>query len=105
MTEQLNPAVLSKLDAFGQRRRALIIYRGVCAGIISLVIAMIVVAIADWLFFLPNQVRWLLSLAAYTMVGAVVWFTCVRLIWRIPTASRPTTPSSKTIPSSVHITP
>ena len=56
MTNELNPAVLQKLDAFGRRRRTLILYRGVCTGLVSLIGAVLLLALVDWLFFLPvNQ--------------------------------------------------
>ena len=38
-----NPIIERKLTAFAQRRRRLVLWRGLCAGVISLLVAMLVI--------------------------------------------------------------
>ncbi len=82
MTGQLDPAVARKLDDFRSRRRRLILFRGLCAALVALILALIVVVLADWLLFLPEPVRWLLSSLAYGCVAVVAWLTCLRWLRR-----------------------
>ena len=56
MHAQLDPAVTAKLDAFRVRRQRLIFSRGICALLVSTVLAFILVVLADWLLFLPESV-------------------------------------------------
>jgi len=53
MSHQIAPLILQKLQAFSQRRRRLIIVRGVCAGLAMLLATMMVVALVDLRFLLP----------------------------------------------------
>jgi hypothetical protein len=87
MHSPLNPAVAAKLDDFRSRRRRLIVTRGICAGLFTTASALIGVTVLDWLLFLPQSIRWILSGCVYAGVAWVVWSTCLRLIWRIPSAA------------------
>ena len=91
MPELLNPAstkidplILQKLQAFADRRRKLIIFRGIYAAVATLLVAMMVVAFLDWLFVLPDAARWTLSGAAYLAIIVVEWRSCWRLLLHAP---------------------
>jgi len=91
MPELLNPAsakidplILAKLQAFADRRRKLIVRRGIYAAVATLLIAMMVVAFVDWAFVLPDAVRWTLSGAAYLAIIVVEWRSCWRLLLHAP---------------------
>ena len=74
----------SALRAFRRRRAGLILLRGVCATLVTLVTAMAAVVLLDFLFVLPDMVRWALSAAGYAVSLAVAWRTCLRKIVRMP---------------------
>lgn len=61
MSTQLDPTILRKLGAFSERRRRLIIIRGIAAAVATLLATMMVVALVDWLFVLREWQRWALS--------------------------------------------
>jgi len=82
----VDPQILEKLEAFGRRRRRLILWRGVSVAFAALLTAMMVVALADWLFVLPDVIRWILSGLAYLLVLAVEWKACVRPLLHRPDA-------------------
>lgn len=84
MSVSLNPITQQKLDEFERRRRRLVLIRGVCAGLVSFLLLMTLIATADWLWVLPGSARWTMSLAGYAGTGLVVWFTCLRLLVYIP---------------------
>ena len=84
MSHQIAPLILQKLRDFSQRRRRLIIVRGVCAGLAMLLATMMVVALVDWLFVLPDWLRWSLSGVAYAAVLIVEWRSCLRLLMHAP---------------------
>jgi hypothetical protein len=88
MSSGLDPVILRKLEAFSLRRRKLIILRGVLAAIGMLLATMTVVALIDWLFILPDWVRWSLSGAAYVAVLVTEWRACVRLLVHSPDPRR-----------------
>ena len=88
MSHQIDPVILQKLQAFSHRRRNLIITRGVCAGVGMLLATMMVVALVDWLFVLPDWLRWTLSGVAYLAVIVVEWRSCLRLLVHAPGARR-----------------
>ena len=58
MSTHIDPLILNKLAAFSQRRRKLIIIRGVCAALAMLLATMMLVAFVDYLFVLPDWMRW-----------------------------------------------
>ena len=84
MNPHLDPVILQKLDAFSQRRRKLIILRGICAAVATLLLAMMVVALIDAIFVLPDWARWTLSAAAYLAVLVVEWRSSLRLLVHAP---------------------
>ncbi|MEQ9407954.1 MAG: hypothetical protein RIK87_09525 [Fuerstiella sp.] len=84
MSVSLDPTVAGKLQQFGRRRFRLLLARGICAGIVSLVLCVALVAAVDWYWLLSDRVRWLLSGLAYLTVFGVVWFTCLRRLIRSP---------------------
>ncbi len=84
MTVQIDPIILRKLDDFSQRRRQLIIWRGLLAAGATLLLAMMLVALIDAIFVLPDAARWALSGAAYLAVIIVEWRASLRLLVRPP---------------------
>lgn len=85
MNTGLSQLTLDTLHAFAARRRMLIAVRGACVGIVSLVVVMSLVAIADAIFIIKSQpLRWSISLAGYALVALVIWITCLRSLLRIP---------------------
>ena len=88
MSNRLDPLILAKLQAFSQRRRRLILFRGALAAVATLLATMMLVAFIDWLFVLPDGVRWGLSAAAYLTILAVEWRSCLRLLVYTPSPKR-----------------
>ena len=88
MNPKIDPLILQKLQAFSQRRRQLIIRRGIYAAIATLLAAMMIVAFIDWLFVLPDAARWALSGAAYLAIVVVEWRSCLRLLITAPTPQK-----------------
>src|SRR5437868_10072940 len=84
MSYNLDPRILSKLRAFAQRRRKLLIIRGVCSALAMLLATMMLVALIDRLFVLPDEARWALSAVAYLAVLVVEWRTCLRQLTHAP---------------------
>lgn len=84
MNTALDPRILAKLEAFAQRRRKLIIYRGIATALAMLLATMLLVAAADYFFVLSDEVRWALSGAAYLAVLIAEWRTCWRLLAHAP---------------------
>lgn len=84
MSHQIDPVILRKLQAFSDRRRNLILIRGVCAGVAMLLATMMIVALVDWLFVLPDWLRWTLSSVAYASVIFVEWRSCLRMLVHAP---------------------
>lgn len=80
----LNPITLAKLEQFRRRRRRLILLRGICSAVVSFLVLMSLVALADWLWILSDSLRWTLSGIAYAGVVLVAWLTCLRAMIRIP---------------------
>ena len=84
MSITLNSTTRQKLQQFGRRRRRLVLTRGVCSAIVSFLALMSVTALADWLWLLPDALRWGLSVVGYAGAVVVVWLSCLRLMIRIP---------------------
>ncbi|QEG38862.1 hypothetical protein [Roseimaritima ulvae] len=78
MSVSLNPITITKLDQFRRRRRAMVLLRGVAAGVVTFLVAMLCVSIVDWLWVLPTSVRWTLSTLGYLASAAVVYGVCLR---------------------------
>src|SRR4051812_32108264 len=84
MSHQIDPLIHQTLQAFSQRRRKLIVIRGICAGIAMLLATMMLVALIDWFFVLPDWLRWSLSGVAYAVVIVVEWRSCLRMLMHAP---------------------
>jgi hypothetical protein len=87
MTTQLDPVVVRRLQQFARRRRRLIVVRGLCAGIVSLLLCMGLIGAADWYWLLSDTVRWIMSGCLYVVVVAAVWMTSLRRMIRVPADS------------------
>src|SRR6185436_12361231 len=81
MPAQLDPLIEQQLLAFGRRWRRLVLLRGVCGGVITLLGMMTLVAFADWVFLMPEGLRWGLSATGYLATVLVVWFVCLRQLF------------------------
>jgi hypothetical protein len=60
----------------------------VATGLAILLATMLLVALIDWLFVLPDSVRWALSGAAYLAVIFAEWRSCLRLLAHAPDSRR-----------------
>ena len=71
MSVQVDPIILSKLEEFRKRRRNLIVLRGLCSAVVSLLAVFTVIAVADYLVGMSENLRvcpyhrWLLSRLVY----------------------------------------
>ncbi|EDY21451.1 hypothetical protein CfE428DRAFT_0696 [Chthoniobacter flavus Ellin428] len=81
---KIDPLILRKLQAFADRRRKLIVRRGIYAAVATLLVAMMVVAAIDYIFVLPDALRWTFSGAAYLAIIIVEWRSCWRLLLKAP---------------------
>ncbi len=84
MNAGLDPIIASKLRQLGRRRLRLLMLRGLCAGIVTFVVTVSLVAFADWFWLLSDQARWALSGAAYALVVIAVWATSLRRLVHRP---------------------
>ncbi len=84
MSASLDPQIQEKLRAFAQRRRRLIIIRGVLAAVGMLLLTMLAVAVVDLQWMLPDWLRWTLSGVAYAAVLVIVWRQCLRQLLHAP---------------------
>lgn len=75
---RLSESITDALTAFSQRRIRLLKLRAVAAGLIALFVTMTIVAIFDYLWWMPDLVRWSLSLIAYLATAGAV----LRYGWR-----------------------
>jgi hypothetical protein len=77
MNPQLHPKIDSVLRAFAGRQRRLRLIRGgcVCLGLAGALLGGL--AFLDWVFVLPDAVRWALSAGAYTVLILVA----ARTLW------------------------
>ena len=83
-TTALDPTVVRKLRQFGRRRFLLLFMRGLCAAVVTFLVCMAIVALIDWYWVLSEQTRWGLSLSAYAITIAAVWFTSLRKLVDVP---------------------
>ncbi len=70
----LDPATTEALIHFARRRRVLLVLRAIAAGIVTLIAMMLLVALCDYLWFLSDSVRWMMSVVGYALVFAVMWW-------------------------------
>ena len=81
---RLDPQTRMRLRQFARRRRRLILLRGACAVAISLLGAMLILVVVDWLFLLPDWQRWTLSFGGYALALGAVWLSCGRWMVHVP---------------------
>ncbi len=98
MSVSLDPIVARKLRQFKRRRRTLILARGLCAGVVTFLLFMAVVAAIDWYWLLNDETRWYLSGAAYLTVITTVWLTCLRRMMHLPAMEEIATQMEQTEP-------
>ena len=86
MSVQLDPIIAEKLEDFRRRRRNLIVLRGICTAIVTLLGVFSTIAIADYLSQarMPDELRTTLSYVGYAVVVLAVWRTCARLLLELP---------------------
>ena len=67
MSVQVDPIILRKLEEFRKRRRNLIILRGLCSAIVSLLAVFTTIAIVDYVSEarMPDEFRTALSIVGY----------------------------------------
>ncbi len=82
MANTLDPLIREKLVTFGRRWRSLMLLRGVCCTVITFLGALLLAATMDWLFILPEPVRWTLTACVYVGTLAVAWFFCLKPLFR-----------------------
>ncbi|MCM8526783.1 MAG: PA14 domain-containing protein, partial [Lentisphaeraceae bacterium] len=78
MSIKLDPATAAKIEAFGQRRRKLILLRGACTFITITLLGFGLVGLIDYLVFMDDWVRYILSTVAYIFLAIALYFTCLR---------------------------
>ncbi|MCA9050847.1 MAG: hypothetical protein KDA89_19045, partial [Planctomycetaceae bacterium] len=83
MSTGLDPVVIHRLRQFAQRRRLMLLIRGICAAVVGLILGMLAVAAADWYWLLSDQTRWTLSSAAYAGAVLAAWTVAFRRFFAI----------------------
>ncbi len=66
------------LSAFARRRRLLLVLRGLAGALVCWFLGVLLVVLADQLWWLSDAFRWGLSLCIYLVAGAAAWFLGVR---------------------------
>ena len=82
----LSAVIAQKLASFGRRWRRLLLLRGLCESLVVLLTALTFTALLDWLFILPDALRWTLSGLVYLSTAAVFWWRCLRPMSHIPSS-------------------
>jgi len=72
----LSPEIAEALDRFARRRVWLVTLRSLAAALLTLLGTMSLVALCDYLWVLPDAMRWLLSTMAYAVTLAVGLYFC-----------------------------
>jgi hypothetical protein len=80
MDTRLDPTTLGVLQSFGRRRRRLLLLRGIFAIFATLLAAMTLVAMLDYLLVLPDRIRLAFSILAYGVTLIVFISVCLRRI-------------------------
>src|SRR5438270_13656878 len=86
MSIHLDPLIQQKLSAFAGRRRRLIVIRGAFAGVAMLLLTLLIIAVVDYTWVLPDWVRWTLSGGSYLAVIVVAWRHCLSQLVHAPDA-------------------
>ncbi|WP_419193991.1 hypothetical protein [Novipirellula herctigrandis] len=76
----LDPVTVETLENFSRRRRWLILVRCVAVAVLAFAIAILVVALCDYLWILSDPVRWGLSAVAYGITASVLWYFGLRYL-------------------------
>ena len=84
MSTHLDPVIQEKLTAFANRRRRLIVTRGVFAALAMLLLTMLIIAGIDLSVRMPDWLRWALSGSAYTAVLVIAWRQCLTWLLHAP---------------------
>ncbi len=84
MPPSLDPLIAERLRAFAQRWTRMLWVRGICAAVVTLLMAFTVVAWLDWRLVLTEGTRLLLSLAGYGATALVFWFVAGRMLVKRP---------------------
>ena len=82
MANSIHPLTTQKLRAFARRRRVLLVARGMFAAGATFLGAMTLVALLDRFIVMPDWLRLVLSIMAYTAVVLVVAWTSLRPLIR-----------------------
>ncbi|TWT50795.1 hypothetical protein Pla22_35380 [Rubripirellula amarantea] len=77
-SEELNPATVYVLQRFARRRRRILWIRAIAVAIVSLLLVMGTIALADYCFLITEPVRFALSVTGYALAGFAVWRTSLR---------------------------
>lgn len=78
MDTRIDPITLHALRDFGRRRNYLILIRGLCALLTTILTAMAAVALVDYAAVLSDRTRLLLSTSAYALTVVVFVLVCLR---------------------------
>src|SRR5690349_19283127 len=84
MSQPLDPVIQNRLAALGRRWRRLVVLRGGGGALATLVGALILLALLDWVVLMPDWLRWTLSLAAYGGTLLVFWLKAGRFLIHAP---------------------
>ena len=78
MDISLDPMTERKIRQFGKRRRKLILYRGICTFVTLVIVAFGLVGLVDYLVFMEDWVRYVLSGVAYAALLFALYKTCLK---------------------------
>lgn len=84
MSIHLDPLVARKLEQFRTRRFRLLIVRSLCTGLLTFLVGMLLVALADWYWLLADSTRHVISGLAYLATILAVWWSGLRRLIRRP---------------------
>ncbi len=76
----LNPKTAKKIRAFGRRRRLLILIRGLCSLLTLGICSLVLVAVLDYLFFMEDWMRYVLTAIAYVASAVILYITSLRYL-------------------------
>ncbi|MFT5471073.1 MAG: hypothetical protein ACI8UO_006206, partial [Verrucomicrobiales bacterium] len=74
----IDPITKRRIAAFGQRRRIHALARAILVVFAVLLAAFALIAAFDWMFVVPDWLRWTFSALGYVGAGAAAWFLGVR---------------------------
>ena len=81
MNPTLRPETIRAIRRFGARRHRLLMLRGICAFLFTIMLGWMALAAVDGTFIIEDGLRWSLSLAAYGLAAAVAWITSWRYLF------------------------